>query len=109
LRYELPGLRGRFYRLGCRLKQIRQPGVSAVGSGQRPVLARNDPLGVFGDQRQQSLPVAAADRGEEVLLRSGCSSQCSWKFLHFARIGSRSIRSVHRGSAGGHVVFISRT
>jgi hypothetical protein len=67
LRYELPGFRGRFYRLGCRLKQIRQPGVSVARSGQRPVLARNDPLDVFGDQRQQSLSVAAADRGEEVL------------------------------------------
>jgi len=29
--------------------------------------ARDDPLYVFGDHRQQSLPVAAADRGEEVL------------------------------------------
>src|SRR4051812_4750336 len=67
LRHELPGFRGRFYRLGCRLKQIRQPGVSVARSGQRPVLARNDPLDVFGDQRQQSFPVAAADRGEEVL------------------------------------------
>src|SRR5579864_1755834 len=66
LRYELPGFRGRFYRLGCRLKQIRQPGVSVARSGQRPALARDDPLDVFGDQRQQSLPVAAADRGEEV-------------------------------------------
>src|ERR1700721_190315 len=49
LRYELPGFRGRFYRLGCRLKQIRQPGVSVAHSGQRPVLARDDPLDVFGD------------------------------------------------------------
>jgi hypothetical protein len=67
LRYELPGFRGRFYRFGCRLEQIRQPGVSVARSGQRPVLARNDPLDIFGDQRQQSLPVAEADRGEEVL------------------------------------------
>src|ERR1700757_3810465 len=41
--------------------------MSAVRSGQRPVLAWNDPFDVFGDQRQQSLPVTAADRGEEVL------------------------------------------
>lgn len=38
-----------------------------VGAGQRPVLARNDPLDVFGNQRQQSQSVAAAYRGEEVL------------------------------------------
>src|ERR1700722_5639965 len=63
LRHELPGFRGRFYRPGCGLEQIRQPGVSAVRAGQRPVLARDDPLDVFGDQCQQSLPVAAADRG----------------------------------------------
>ena len=63
LRHELPGFRGRFYRLGCRLKQIRQPRVSAARSGQRPVLARNDPLDVFGDQRQRASlsprPIAA--------------------------------------------------
>src|SRR5580692_7761617 len=67
LRHEFPGFRGRFDRLGCRLKQIRQPGVTAARAGQRPVLARNDPLDVFGGQYQQSLPVAATDRGEEVL------------------------------------------
>src|SRR5690554_4056148 len=67
LRYELPGFRRRFYRLGCRLKQIRQPGVSAARSSQRPVLARDDPLNIFGDQRQQALLVATTDRGEEVL------------------------------------------
>src|SRR5690606_3472050 len=32
-----------------------------------PVLARDDPLDVFGDQGQQTLSVTAADRGEEVL------------------------------------------
>jgi hypothetical protein len=48
-------------------EQIRHPVVPAMRSGQRPVLAGDDPLDVFGDQRQQSLPVPAADRGEEVL------------------------------------------
>jgi hypothetical protein len=63
LRHEFPGFRGRFHRLRCRLKQIRQPGVTVARAGQRPVLARNDPLDVFGNQRQQSLlssrPIAA--------------------------------------------------
>jgi len=36
-------------------------------SGQRPVLARNDPLDVVGDQRKQTVFVATSDRGEEVL------------------------------------------
>jgi hypothetical protein len=62
-RYELPGFRGRFHRLGCRLKQIRQPRVPAVRTGQRPVLARDDPLQSFGSQRQQTplspRPIAA--------------------------------------------------
>jgi hypothetical protein len=53
--------------LGSLLKQIRQSRVPAVRAGQRPVLARNDPLNIFGAQRQQALLIAAADRGEEVL------------------------------------------
>ena len=67
MRDELAGFRGGLYRLGCRLEQIRQPRVPAVRAGQRPVLAGDDPLDVFGDKRQQALPVAAAYRGEEVL------------------------------------------
>ena len=44
----------------------RQPRVPAVRAGQRTVLARDDPLDVFGDQCQQPLPVAATERGEDV-------------------------------------------
>ena len=61
LRYEFGGLRVRsFQRVGSLLKQIRQSGVPAVRAGQRPVLARNDPLNIFGRQRQQTLLIAAA-------------------------------------------------
>jgi hypothetical protein len=42
------------------LKQIRQSRVPAVRADQRPVLARNDPLNIFGRQRLQTLPIAAA-------------------------------------------------
>jgi hypothetical protein len=45
---------------GSLLKQIRQSRVPAVRAGQRPVLARNDPLHIFGNQRQQTLLIAAA-------------------------------------------------
>src|SRR6185437_10619462 len=68
LRYELGGLWVRsLHRFVSLLQHIRQSRVPAVRAGQRPVLARNDPLDVFGDQRQQTLLVAAADRGKEVL------------------------------------------
>src|SRR5271168_1052699 len=39
----------------------------AVRAGQWPVLARNDPLKIFGNQRQQSLLIAAAECRKEVL------------------------------------------
>src|SRR6202451_2517340 len=42
-------------------KQIRQSRVPSVRAGQRPVLARNDPLNIFGRQRQQTLLIAAAE------------------------------------------------
>jgi hypothetical protein len=32
-----------------------------VRAGQRPVLARNDPLYIVGGQRQQTLRIAAAE------------------------------------------------
>src|SRR5580692_13015420 len=37
-----------------------QSSVPAMRAGQRPVLARNDPLNIFGRQRQQTFLVAAA-------------------------------------------------
>lgn len=49
----------------------------AVGASQRPVLARNDPLDVLSDQRQQSFPVAAADGGKKSPSRFECSSRYS--------------------------------
>src|ERR1700723_1907999 len=39
----------------------------AVRAGQRPVLARNDPLNIFGRQRQQTLLIAAAECCEKIL------------------------------------------
>src|SRR5882724_11959754 len=61
LRYELGGLWVRsFHRLVSLLKHIRQSRVPAVRAGQRPVLARNDPLNISGRQRQQTLLIAAA-------------------------------------------------
>src|ERR1700681_4868509 len=68
LRYIFGGLWiGKRHLLGSLLKCSRHPGAPAVRTGQRPILARNDPLDVFGDQRHQPLLVAAADRGKEVL------------------------------------------
>ena len=62
LRYELGGLWVRsFHRFVSLLQHIRQSRVPAVRAGQRPVLARNDPLNIFGRQRQQTLLIAAAD------------------------------------------------
>src|ERR1700680_3540562 len=58
---------GSFHRVGSLLKQICQSRVPAVRAGQRPVLARNDPLNVFGRQRQQTLPVAAAHCCKKIL------------------------------------------
>src|SRR5208282_1497517 len=39
----------------------------AVRAGQWPVLTRNDPFKIFGNQRQQSLLIAAAECRKEVL------------------------------------------
>src|SRR6202045_3482794 len=68
LRYELGGLWVRsFHRLVSLLKHIRQSRVPAVRAGQRPVLARNDPLNIFGRQRQQTLLIAAAECRKKIL------------------------------------------
>src|SRR6202451_1997543 len=48
-------------------KQILHSCVPAVRAGQRPVLARNDPLNIFGRQRQQTLLIAAAKCCKEIL------------------------------------------
>src|SRR6202040_1803175 len=68
LRYELGGLwEGSFHRFVSLLKHIRQSRVPAVRAGQRPVLARNDPLNIFGRQRQQTLLIAAAECRKKIL------------------------------------------
>src|SRR6202521_4596410 len=68
LRYELGGLWvGSFHRFVSLLKYILQSRVPAVRAGQRPVLARNDPLDIFGRQRQQTLLIAAAECRKKIL------------------------------------------
>src|ERR1700735_3215307 len=68
LRYELGGLWVRsFHRFVSLLQHIRQSGVPAVRAGQRPVLAWNDPLNIFGRQRQQTLLIAAAECRKKIL------------------------------------------
>src|SRR6202051_1993100 len=68
LRDELGGLWVRsFHRLVSLLKHIRQSRVPAVGAGPRAVLARNDPLNIFGRQRQQTLLIAAAECRKKIL------------------------------------------
>src|ERR1700678_1088953 len=68
LRYERGGLWVRsFHRFVSLLKYILQSRVPAVRAGQRPALARNDPLNIFGRQRQQTLPIAAAERRKKIL------------------------------------------
>jgi len=60
LHYELRRCRvGNLRRFGSLLKQARQPRVPTVCAGERPVLARNDPLDVFGGQSKECLPIAA--------------------------------------------------
>src|SRR3984893_7398634 len=46
---------------------MRQSRVPTVRAGQGPVLARNDPLNIFGRQRQQTLLIAAADCRKKIL------------------------------------------
>src|SRR5450432_3908808 len=68
LRHEFGGLWERsFHLFGRLLKHIRQSRVPAVRAGQRPVLARNDPLNILGNQRQQTLLVATAYCCKEIL------------------------------------------
>src|SRR5258707_46360 len=68
LRFELGGLWVRsFHRLVSLLKPIRQSRVPAVRAGQWPVLARNDPLNIFGRQRQQTFLIAAAECRKKIL------------------------------------------
>jgi hypothetical protein len=79
-----------------------------MGACQRPVLARNGPLDVFGGQHQQTLLDAAANSGKEVFhdLDVLLGVHSSFSLL----LGSDRDRSDRLGCVvGGHVVFISRT
>src|SRR6202051_323433 len=58
---------GSFHLFGCLLKHIHQSRVPAVRAGQRPVLARNDPLNIFGSHRKQTLLIAAAECRKKIL------------------------------------------
>jgi len=106
LRYELGGLWVRsFHRLVSLLKQIRQSRVPAVRAGQRPVLARNDPLNIFGRQRQQTLLIAAAECRKKILhnldiLR--CSSK-SLLFPYIKRVRSNQTSRNHPSRAKSQV------
>src|ERR1700722_17093707 len=68
LRHEFGGLWVcHFYLFGRLLKHSRQFRVPAVRAGQRPALTWNDPLNIFGNQRQQIMLVVDADCGKEIL------------------------------------------
>src|SRR6202522_2404437 len=63
--------------------QSRMP---AVRAGQRPVLARNDPLNIFGGQRQQTLLIATA-HGCKKILHSLDILSCAHRNLSISVLG----------------------
>src|ERR1700683_5277328 len=68
LRHEFGGLWVfHFHLFGRLLKYSCQFRVPAVGAGQRPALAWNDPLNIFGSQRQQILLIVAAHCCKKIL------------------------------------------
>src|SRR6202021_2280830 len=68
LRHEFGGLRVlRFHLFGRLLEHSRQLRVPAVRACQRPAFARNDPLDIFGSQRQQIVLVVATHCCKEIL------------------------------------------
>src|SRR6202166_2004368 len=56
-----------FHLVGRLLKHSRQFRVPAVRACQRPALARNDPLNIFGNQRQQTLLIVGTHCCKEIL------------------------------------------
>jgi transcriptional regulator with XRE-family HTH domain len=56
-----------FHLFGRLLKHSRQFRVPAVRACERPALARNDPLNIFGNQRQQIVLIVAAYCCKEIL------------------------------------------
>src|SRR5271156_5366076 len=68
LRYEFGGRWVfHFHLFGRLLKHSRQFRAPAVSACERPALARNDPLNIFGNQRQQILLIVAAYCCKEIL------------------------------------------
>jgi predicted AAA+ superfamily ATPase len=59
-------------------------------AGQRPVLARNDPLNIFGSQRQQTLLIAAAHCCKKIFHNLDVLLNAH-RTLHFFSIGSRGV------------------
>src|ERR1700730_12636011 len=57
----------RFHLVARLLKHSRQFRVPAVRACQRPALARNDPLNIFGNQRQQIVLIVAAYWRKKIL------------------------------------------
>src|SRR6202167_5057586 len=98
LRHEFGGLWVcRFYLFGRLLKHSRQFRVPTVRAGQRPVLARNDPLNIFGNQRQQILLIVAAHCCKEILHNLDILLSAHKNFS-IPRIGSCPIYSMVRPS-----------
>src|SRR3954447_25606973 len=67
LRNEFGGLGKRSLQLGRQVQQVGKFRVPAVRAGQRPVRARNGPLGAIVRQGSQTPLVAAANSRKEVL------------------------------------------
>jgi len=68
LRHEFGGLWVfHFHLFGRLLEHSSQFRVPAVRAGQRPALAWNDPLNIFGSQRQQILLIVAAHCCKKIL------------------------------------------
>src|SRR6202035_3170571 len=85
----------RFHLDGSLPKHFRQSRVPAGRAGQRPVLTWNDPLNIFGNQREQTLLVAAADRCKKILHNLDILSSAHKNFS-IPRIGSCPINSMVR-------------
>jgi len=62
-----------------------------VRAGQRPVLAGNDPLNIFGTQRQQTLPIAPANCRKKVLHNLNILLNTHRDLSIYLYIGSRGV------------------
>jgi hypothetical protein len=87
----------RFHLFGRLLKHSRQFRMPAVPTGQRPALARNHPLNVFGSQRQQTLFIATGHCCKKILHNLNILF-CAHKNFSIPQIGSCPIYSMVRPS-----------